>query len=65
MDPPRPEPVDLASIPTDRLEAMAAAGADVLECHRVLANTGGNIVGELLRGVETFFEWDHYPAGDV
>jgi hypothetical protein len=31
----------------------------------VLANTGGNIVGELLRGVETFLEWDHYPAGDV
>ena len=56
---------DLAALPRERLERMEAAGAVVLECHRVLAKTGGNIVGELLRGVETFYEWDHYPAGDV
>jgi len=62
---PPPDAVDFATIPTGRLEEMAAAGAEVVECHRVLANTGGNIVGELLRGVETFFEWDHYPAGDI
>lgn len=56
---------DLASLPKDRLQRMVDAGADVVECHRVLARTGDNIVGELLKGVETFYEWDHYPAGDV
>lgn len=62
---PSPAAVDFDAIPTDRLREMAAAGADIIECHRVLANTGGNIVGELLRDVETFYEWDHYPPGDV
>lgn len=64
-DPARQETVDFRTIRTRRLHDMAAAGAEVVECHRVLAKTGGNIVGELLRGVETFYEWDHYPAGDV
>ena len=62
---PQPAEVNFDAIPTDRLREMAAAGSDVVECHRVLANSGGNIVGEFLRDVETFFEWDHYPPGDV
>jgi len=33
--------------------------------HRVLAKTGDNIVGELLKNHGTFYEWDHYPPGDV
>lgn len=56
---------DLAALTADRLERMAEAGREVVECHRVLAQTGDNIVGELLREVETFFEWNHYPDGDV
>jgi hypothetical protein len=44
---------------------MAAAGEEVVDCMRVLAKTGDNVVGELLRGAGTFFEWDHYPDGDV
>ena len=44
---------------------MRAAGEEVVNCHRVLAKSGDNLVGELLRGVETFYEWDHYPKGDV
>ena len=43
---------------------MRAGGEEVVDCHRVLAKTGDNIVGELIRGEETFFEWDHYPKGD-
>lgn len=57
--------IDFASLPRERLETMARADDDVLECHRVLANTSDNIVGALLRDVETFFEWNHYPDGDV
>lgn len=57
--------VDFAALPAARLEAMAAAGAEVVECVRVLAKTGDNIVGELLRDQGTFYEWDHYPKGDV
>jgi len=53
------------SLSTEALEAMAGAGQEVIEAHRVLAKTGDNLVGELLRGHENFFEWDHYPPGDV
>lgn len=56
---------NLADLSTTELERMAAAGHEVVEAHRVLAKTGDNIVGELIRGHETFFEWDHYPPGDV
>ena len=44
---------------------MLGAGLEVLNCHRVLAKTGDNIVGELIKGHERFYEWDHYPPGDV
>lgn len=57
--------VDLRSAPRSELEAMLAAGARVLESKRVLANTGDNVVGELLRDSATFYEWNHYPEGDV
>ncbi len=53
------------SLSTGALEAMAEAGQEVVEVHQVLAKTGDNVVGELLRGHDTFFEWDHYPPGDV
>lgn len=57
--------VDLAALPRAELEAMREAGARVLEAKRVLANTSDNVVGELLRDSATFFEWNHYPDGDV
>ncbi len=57
--------VDLERLPQDRLEDMAAAGTEMLECYRLLAKTGDNVVGEVLRGQGEFFEWDHYPEGDV
>lgn len=55
----------LESLPTEALEDMAEAGAEVMEVHRVLSKTGDNIVGELLKNNGTFYEWDHYPPGDV
>jgi hypothetical protein len=61
----RIDPIDIGALPRDRLEAMAEAAEEVVNCHRVLAKTGDNIVGELLKDVETFFEWDHYPDGDI
>lgn len=57
--------LDFASMDRADLEAMAEAGQEALEAHRVLAKTGDNIVGELLKDHETFYEWDHYPPGDV
>ena len=59
------EPVDLSGLPEPELSGMLAAGERVLESMRVLDNTGDNIVGELLHGIETFYEWNHYPEGDV
>lgn len=47
------------------LERLAAAAEMVLECHRILAKTGHNVVGEVLRGEGEFVEWTHYPADDA
>ncbi len=56
---------DFRTLNRDRLEVMVAAGEEVLDCHRVLAKSGANIVGEILPVNETFYEWNHYPEGDV
>ncbi len=56
---------DFRKLGKDRLRQMEAAGAEVIEVFRVLANTNDNVVGELLKGEGTFMEWDHYPKGDV
>jgi len=49
----------------ERLERMAEAGLRILECYRVLEKSDANVVGEILRGQDTFYEWEHYPKGDV
>jgi len=56
---------DFKKLATDELEAMREAGAYIRECYRVLAKTNDNIVGEMIKGEETFYEWNHYPDGDV
>ena len=57
--------VDLSVLSRERLGMMLEAGREAVDCHRVLAKTGDNLVGELLKSHETFYEWDHYPPGDV
>ncbi len=57
--------VDLGELPRERLEDMASAGAQILECYRVLEKGGSNVVGEVLRGQGTFYEFNHYPDGDI
>lgn len=51
--------------PRDELEEMLEAGAEILEWYRVLRKAEANVVGELLKGQGTFYEWDHYPPGDI
>ncbi len=55
----------LAALPKRRLLAMLMAGAEALECCRVLARGGLNLVGEVLRGQGAFVEYAHYPENDV
>lgn len=55
----------LGELSDESLQEMAEAGTEVLNIHRVLAKTGANVVGELLKTQEGFFEWDHLPKGDV
>ena len=56
---------DFKSLPRDELEVMLAAGEEIIEWYRVLMKTGDNIVGELLKNQGTFYEWNHYPKGDI
>lgn len=56
---------DLKNLSTSKLKKMARAGDQILECYRLLGKTDANVVGEVLHGHGEFFEWDHYPPGDV
>lgn len=55
----------LKGLTKTELTVMRDAGAEVLNCQRVLRKTSSNIVGEILRNQGTFFEWNHYPKGDA
>ncbi|MBI4184217.1 MAG: hypothetical protein HY521_09495 [Proteobacteria bacterium] len=57
--------IDFTQLPPERLARMAEAGREILAVYRALERGGDNVVGEILRGVETFYEWGHYPEGDV
>ncbi len=57
--------INFADLSTGRLRKMQAGGEEVFECNRVLHKISGNVVDELINRVETFYEWDHYPDGDV
>jgi len=56
---------DLRGLSRAVLSVMAEAGREVVDCYRVLAKSGDNVVGEILRGQGEFYEWTHYPKGDV
>ena len=57
--------IDFSALSEEELTSMAEAGRELLEIHRVLTKTGDNVVGEILRDQGTFYEWDHFPPGDV
>jgi hypothetical protein len=56
---------DLAKLPRDELERMAAAGQAALACLRSLAAVGKSVVSEAIGGAECSYEWQHYPEGDI
>jgi len=61
---PRPESGSVANA-LDILGCMTVGAAiEVVDCMRVLAKSGSNLVAEVLGGRE-FIEWDHYPPDDV
>ena len=55
----------MPSLPKERLKKMLRAGRQVLECQRLLNKTGANVVGQILAHQDTFYQWNHYPKGDV
>ncbi|SLN70298.1 DUF6969 family protein [Oceanibacterium hippocampi] len=55
----------LSELDSDRLKHMHGAAAEIIECYRVLRKGGLNVVGELLKGQGTFYEWNHFPEGDI
>lgn len=48
----------------EQVEPLAMAAAEVVDCMRVLAKSGSNLVAEVLDGRE-FIEFEHYPPNDV
>ena len=57
--------VHLSALPRDELVRMAEAGGEIVGVRDILGKTGDNVVAEILRNQGTFYEWDHYPSGDV
>ena len=45
--------------------AQLAAAEEIQRCQRALSKAGLNVVGELLKGHDGFYEKNHYPDGDV
>lgn len=56
---------NLDRLTRQQLETMWDAGQEILECYRLLQKSKDNVVGDVLKGQGDFFEWDHYPKGDV
>ncbi|WP_119678254.1 DUF6969 family protein [Indioceanicola profundi] len=57
--------LDLEDLPPEELEALAEAAREVMLCTRVLAKTGDNVVGEVLRDAGPMSDWQHYPPDDI
>ena len=55
----------LAGVSHSRLELMALAGAELTTAERAFARQNTSVVARLLRDEDTFFEWDHFPAGEI
>jgi hypothetical protein len=56
---------DFSRLGRAALEAMAAAGEEMLACRRALAGKGNSLVREMLDGAAAVSDWTHYPPGDV
>ena len=57
--------IKMSTLSPETLTSMLAGGEEIEECYRVMAKTGDNVVGELLRNQGTFYQWNHYPNGDI
>lgn len=55
----------LAGVSQSRLELMALAGAEVTAAERAFARQETSVVARLLRDEGTFYEWEHFPTGDI
>lgn len=57
----------LETLPTEKLNSMLLAGAQIKNCYRLLLKNEqyGNVVREVLKSEGQFVEYDHYPSGDV
>jgi hypothetical protein len=57
--------LNLKTLPPAMRTSMLAAGNEIRECYWVMEKADLNIVGEVLRGQDTFVEMDHFPPDDV
>ena len=55
----------IGGLAREQLTEMAAAADVIAECFRLLGKTSANVVGQCLAHQGTFYEFDHYPGGDV
>ncbi len=57
--------INFNKIEKEDLKLMLSAGCEINECYRVLDKIDSNIIADILRNEGVFYQWDHYPNGDV
>lgn len=57
--------MQVGSISQASRHEMLSASKVIVDCQRALSKAGFNVVGEVIKGHEGFFEMNHYPDGDV
>lgn len=55
----------LSKFSTERLNQMLVAGKEIKQWERILNKGHTNVVKEILSGFEEFYEFEHFPKGDV
>ena len=58
-------PTVLDGVPQARMLTMRAAGERVQQAEQKLLEQGSSVVGEILKDSQDFYQWDHYPNGDI
>lgn len=57
--------LDFGSLGSEEVGRMRDAGRIVLDSMDIVERSGSNLVAEVMRGEDGFYEWRHYPGGDV
>lgn len=57
--------LDTNKLSPHQLNKMKQAGVEIRHCYGLMKKSRTNIIARVIAGHDTFYEFDHYPKGDV